>query len=65
MRFNITVHDAQVMHIEIDAGTVKGDFNTKRQWDFDGAFHMQRIKQIVVNKFVYNNDVGDRWTATH
>ena len=65
MTFDIAMHNAEVVHIEVYTGAVKSDFDTQRHGKLNITLHVQHSEKTVVHEFIYNNDVWDRWTAAH
>lgn len=57
--------DAQVMHVQVDSGTVQGYLDAHGHAQLDIAFHVQHGEEAIVNELVHDHDVGDRGTAAH
>ena len=53
------------MHVEVDAGAIKRDFDSKRHGQLDVALHVEHGEEAVVDELVDYDDVGDGRAAAH
>ena len=63
--FNVAMDDAEIVHVEVDASTVKSDLYTNRHRKLDISLHVKHGEEAIVYKLVDYHDVWDGRTATH
>jgi len=63
--FNVSVDNAQVVHVQVDSGAVQGNFHSLRQRQLHIPLHMQHVEQTVVHQLVDDHDVWDCRAASH
>ena len=63
--FDIAMHDAEIVHVEVDAGAVKSDLDTNRHWKLDISLHVKHGKKTIVHELVDYHNVWDGWAAAH
>jgi hypothetical protein len=65
MTFDIAMHDAEVVHVEVHSGAVEGHLYSLRHRNFNRALHVQHCKQTVVHQLVHDYDVWNRRSTAH
>ena len=62
---DVAVHDAQVVHVEVDARAVEGNVDARAQAQLRVPLHVEQREETVVDELVHDHDVGDARAAAH